>query len=364
MIKKIVATSLVAATLIFSGCGDGSDGENRLETQQMLDNADYAGVIAKLESSASSNEDYLALATAYMGKAGYSLLSIISAITADDEDLISALGKKSSYKSNLDLDKAEVFYKKVVGDNTCVSNSNTTLSASQKDVCLYLGLTAVTQVASTVNLLVGDIDNFANENNSTEDYKLTASGCAMQYAFENNETNVTNYNGCKITISSSDVNFTIIDKLYRPIEVTVTAENNASQKYHYLMTEVDANTSTRQTVITSGYCSETIFTPRVDDYNSSLYACPINETLAKDENATTSMNVLVDALNGGLDSVIAATKVDDGSTDNNNDVQKSIDEFKCNVLDGNYTSSDNSCDANISEDISESQVIDYLNNQN
>ena len=54
MIKKIIATSSVAVALILSGCGDSSDGESQLETQQMLDNRNFDGVIAKLHWSLSN----------------------------------------------------------------------------------------------------------------------------------------------------------------------------------------------------------------------------------------------------------------------------------------------------------------------
>ncbi|CAI6144021.1 MAG: hypothetical protein SPLUMA1_SPLUMAMAG1_01541 [uncultured Sulfurimonas sp.] len=44
----------------------------------------------------------------------------------------------------------------------------------------------MSKIASTISLLVGDIGNFGSDTNAPEDYKLTATTCAMQYAFENN----------------------------------------------------------------------------------------------------------------------------------------------------------------------------------
>lgn len=367
MIKSIINSGILTAALLFSACGSDNEAEERLETQQMLDDGDYEAVIAKLEGSADSKEDYLTLASAYMGRAGFSLLDVVSVLSDEDADLVSSLGKRSSYKSTLDLEKATAYYQEAVGKGTCAQDNNGTLSGSQKDICLYIGLSAVTKVASTVTLLVGDIDSFASDDfNATTDYKLKASGCALKYAFDNNATVPAE---CTIT-PSSDVNFTVTNKIYTPITVVANDDTN-STPYYYLMTQPDTLTNTRQTALTSGYCSNTSFTPRVDDYNSSLYACPVNET--PDEEETTSMNILVDALNGGLDSVLAATETAAGEEEEEDDIQSSIDEFKCEVLDGEYfenepegsrcKTQDNST-VSLDTDISEEQVIDYLNNQN
>jgi len=352
MVKKILVTSLVAATLIFSGCGD-DEGESRLETQQMLDDGNYQGVISRLEANADSNSDYLALAAAYMGKAGYSLLDIVgSMITEEGEDrnLISSLAKNASFSSTLDLEKAEMYYTKVVGKNRCNDGD---LSSSEKDMCLFVGLSAVTKVASTINLLVGDISSFDNE--SVTDYKLAASACAMKFAFDNN-ISATDSNECSITVNP-DVTFTLTEKTYTPLIVNVKEDSN-STNYYYMMTPVDTLTDTRQTTLTSGYCSNESFTPRVEDYNSSLYACPINEN--KDANETTSIDVLVDALNGGVDAVANAV----GADAEDDEIKSSVDEFKCDVLNGTYNETDDSCTVDIEQEIKEQAIIDYLNSQN
>ncbi|CAI6144025.1 MAG: hypothetical protein SPLUMA1_SPLUMAMAG1_01542 [uncultured Sulfurimonas sp.] len=115
MIQKGLVSALLRLVLVFSGCGSSdNEGESRLATQQMLDDGDYTGVIEKLEPTATTDEEYLALASAYMGKAGYSLLEIISAITSDD-DLVFSLASSSSFSSTLDFNKAVENFKNVVG---------------------------------------------------------------------------------------------------------------------------------------------------------------------------------------------------------------------------------------------------------
>ena len=334
MVKKILAGSFFSAMLLLGGCGD-SEGEDRLSIQQMLDDGDYSGVIAALESSATSDNDYIALGAAYMGKAGVSLTNIVSAMDANDDvsddgfaTFVNSIADISTPSALIDLGKSADNYKKVIGD---CSASN--LSDSAKDICLYIGLGATTKTAVTIDNLVGNISTFADD--SVSDDKLTASICAMQYALDGSM-------GTECTIvEDADVNFTTINKIYKPLTVNT--------EYHYLMTTDDSN----QTVLTNGYCSADSFTPRVDDYNVTLYACPINEDPTADELTTTG--VLVDILNEGMDAVAAAVT---------EDIQEDVDEFKCEILGGTYDEDSGCSGADIALDITEENIINYLDSQN
>ena len=87
-----------------------------------------------------------------------------------------------------------------------------------------------------------------------------------------------------------------------------------------------------------------------------MYACPVNEERdAEDELAT--LDVLVDVLNGGLDSVMGVAS---------EDMEEDIDEFKCEILGGSYDEHSGCSNGtiNLSDEISEQAVIDYLNSQN
>jgi len=120
MIKKILISSLFGLALMMSGCGD-SEGESRLETQQMLDAGNYAGVIAKLEETASSQDDYIALGAAYMGKAGLSLTNIINSMVSSTTNgdsafasFVTGISSSSSVSALPDLNKAVEYYTNVV----------------------------------------------------------------------------------------------------------------------------------------------------------------------------------------------------------------------------------------------------------
>jgi len=371
MLKKIIATSLMTSTLIFSGCGD-SEGESRLETQNMLDNGEFIGVITKLEGNAATDEEFMALASAYMGKAGYSILEIASAMSKDtpegeaDDPMKRLVSDDKPASSVTDLSKAATYYKKVVGEDACDSQkneeNNITLDTNQEDVCLFISLSAIAKTATTLDLLAGDMASFSSsdEDANTTDYKLSASGCAMQYAFDNNFS-VTETDDCTFSVANNDVNFTIVNRLYRPLDVKVIEDVNATI-YHFMMTAEDEITHNRSTALTKEYCTNESF-ERFEEYNTTLYACPVNEDPEIEE--TTSVGVLTDTLNGDIDAILAiAPKSDD---DEDTVGEDEITEFKCDVINGTYDDTTKACSLDNAEvdfatrDIQEEELINYMN---
>jgi len=342
MLKTILLSGLLSSILLLSGCGDDA-GESRLETQQMLDDGDFTGVISKLELSASNDADYINLGSAYMGKAGLTITDILGAIVdgADDENssdgfsaFVTAISDTSSSTALSDLDKSVSYFKKVVG-NQCLNKLNK--SSSTENVCLYLGLASTGSAAVVIDLIAGDIAAFSDDD--TEDEKLVASTCAMSYAFKKIQPD-----NCKV-VKQTDVLFTDLNSSYTPLLITVNNDSDFPQtEYHYLMN--DSN----RTVVTKGYCTNTNFKTRTDDYSvTTPYACPINETA--DATEFTTAGILVDVLNDGMDSIANSA---------GDDVQTDINEFKCDILDGNFN--DYTC--TITGNITEDSMITYLNDQN
>jgi len=346
MIKKLLTTSLVGLTLMMSGCGDDTEGEDRLGIQQMLDTGNYIGVISKLESSADSADDYIALGAAYMGKAGLSLSDIVTAMvnSTDDNDndsafagFVTSVSSVSTPTALTDLRKSINYYKRVV-ESGCM-DPNAQLSNTEKDICLYIGLASTSSAAVTIDLIAGDIADFG-ESGSSDD-KLTASVCALQYgADDRNDSNVDA--SCSIE-EGNDVNFTVINKIYTDLNVTVNGET-----YYYLLNDIN------QTVLTKNYCTATDFSTRTATYVSTTpeyYACPIVETSGVAELTTAS--VLVDILNNGIGAISSAAS---------EDTQSDIDEFKCEILGGDYDGTD--CNVSLTNDVTEQNIIDFLNSQN
>lgn len=358
MIKKVLISSLLATALVFIGCGEDSEGVNRLETQQMLDNGDFTGVISKVEATASSDSDYLALGAAYMGKAGLGLPDLIDIIinsdnTGDDAfvTFINNVDTKKSSSALNDLEKSSGYYKMVI-ETKCKdaeANSSIVLTDTQKDVCLYMGLSQTMKAATAIGYLADDISALTANNTSTDD-RLTASLCAMKYAIDGRSSaNVS----CGVTDGFSDILFVDSNRTYNPIHVSVSGNT-----FEFLITENNS------TAITNGFCSVNSFSTRVVlDKNITITTlpaeytgynvCPVNETklVVGDSDITTS-DVIVTALNEGTNAVGAVASAD---------MQQSIDEFKCEVLGGTYT---NTCDVSLTQDVTEQQVIDYLNLKN
>jgi len=339
VLHKILISSLMTITFMLSGCNSDSEGESRLETQNMLDKQDYEGVISKLASSkVKTQEEDLALGAAYMGRAGLSLSDLVKVVSESGDNNTNAFGSfissienatKDSKSPLVDLNKATKHYENVVGTRC---SDGTKLSDSESDLCIFKGLTQIMGTATTISYIANDIGKVFDTQTGEVDSKLKASACAMQYAIDGS-----------IGISCDDI--TELDRLtfasglhYRDIDVIVNGES-----FEYLLSGIS-------TVVTKGYCSTESFEIRVKDkssdkYQNNFHVCPINE----DANATelTTGSIIAKALNDGIDAVGVAA---------DDDMKADIDKFKKEVLD----SSKKSADATITEE----DIVKYLNEQN
>lgn len=341
MIKKILTVSTVTAMLLLSGCGD-SEGEARLNTQHLLDKGDWDGVITTLENSDTnlSEEDNLLLASAYMGKAGLNLSSFIEIVSdsadnadnADNDDalasLIDGVGKKTTDTALSNLKTASNYYAKVVNVDECNSDDN--LTDTQKDICLYMGLSETMKVATTINYIADDVNVLLKDNNNTgSDPKLEASTCAMQYAYDGKMDS-------ECTITNND-ELTFENNITYPSFLVIVEGN----KFEYLSTKLDDEHNT--TLVTNGFCKLDDFTTRVDiKPDKNYHVCPIES-----ESDITIANVLVDALNNGTNTIVAVA---------DDEMKEDIEEFRNDVLDANHK--------NKGEDITVEDIIAYLNENN
>lgn len=332
MIKNILAASFMSAILLFSGCSStSSEGESRLEVQQLLDSGDYSAVIALLEptDSTTTDEEYLALASAYMGQSGFGFSDIVSLMTTSNStggsgfaSFSSSIAAGKSATALSDLGKAMNNYKKVVPDCNVA-----TLSASAQDVCLFVGLSSMVKTATTLSYL-GDLSNFGGGVSNNE---LNASVIAMKYAFDGNNT--LGY----VDTTASVVTFTSTNT-YKPLAVTVN-----TVPYYYLMTPTVAGGA--QTIITDGNCTQD-FTACATANNTDCYACPVNRSSNPLDELTVA-TILVDILNNGLDAIIGAVGADANST-----IAADIEQYKLEIT-GSTTGT-----------VTVQNIIDYINLQN
>lgn len=345
MLKKIVTGALLCSALLVSGCGD-NDGEDVVKMQQDLDKGNYEAIITKYEGIASTNEEFMALAAAYMQRAGLGLadLMVVISESSEDEDseafaaFVKSVKAKSSKSALRDLEKSSLNYKEVVADCSVLS-----LSSSQQDACLYGGLAQTLKAASTIGYITGNIDDFGS--NTGSDSRLTSTACAMEYALTNS------YDTSKCTLTNGPTPITFDSNVtYSSIGMTVNAE-----EFEHLLRDINGATFT---VITDGFCTQDDFTTRVEDKNASTYnaltyhVCPLTESAEDDE--ITTEDLIVNALNDGVEAISGV------ATD---EMQGDIDAFKCEVLGGNYNEY-SGCSVPLSQDVTTQQVINYLETNN
>jgi hypothetical protein len=349
MLKNILYSLIISLT--FSGCYNL---ETSSDTNTTQDIPQYDQVIARLEGTASTPQEYFELANAYMEKSGLVLSDVIQDISDSAQDADSPFmafvqsvqpSSGEDATSMEDLNKATDYEMMIIGDR-CDEDEN--LTDFEKDVCLYKGLTQTMNVANTINSLSDDVSKIETQG----DAKLQASSCAMQYAFNGV------INGCSIT-ETGPVTFEQSGATYDSIAVY-----SNGKEYEYLLHR-DDTTHTRELIITDGYCSTDDFNTReVTLSDASYYPCPV--TTKEGETPVTANNNLVDSLNEGTDAILAVS-------DNYEELAQTVKEFKIEISavgDDNKVVSDtiitvDTDNANINgTDINMQDMIEYLNEQN
>ncbi|MDR2905518.1 MAG: hypothetical protein LBU73_06165 [Helicobacteraceae bacterium] len=162
--------ALFAFALILAGCdmGENSDAAEDFDRQLALDKGDYPRVL-ELTKNCFSDECLMDRAAAYMGLAGFSVPSILTAVVNNEKSgkkFFTALESEIAPNADNLLNQAETEYFKTLrlaslgADNVnakayCVSAAN--LGKYQKDSCANAGLVAIAKSAS----LAKDLQNCA-----------------------------------------------------------------------------------------------------------------------------------------------------------------------------------------------------------
>jgi len=371
MYKKMIATSMVAASLFFAGCGEDST-TCRFDVQDAIDSGNFDTAISKLDGECaaafSASDRYFNLATAYMGKAGFGAIDVVNMVLDSgntNNDAFSSLmrsvnGQRNDQSLAL-LNKAQTYFLLSADPQAtaatvtpAVCDTNTTDSRIE-NACFYVGFNQTFQATTTITYLTNDVDTLVDAVNSgnagvaTTPLDMQASLDALAWATGTSPLP----NGS--TITPSDVN--ISGSMYKHLIVDINDTNSVTHTF-YRLADATAPSAASSTVITDGYCDadgnrtaclgiEDNTTGEIITANLpttySCYACPV----VIDGNNTQSIaGLLVDTLNGGTD-VLA-------SVSNDADIQSSIDEFIQNITgDSNATAGD----VNITID----QILNYLN---
>jgi len=361
MYKKILATSMVTATLLFVGCGEDST-SCRFEVQNDLDTGNFDAAISALEGACATaftqSDRYFNLASAYMGKSGFGAIDVVSIMLDSDNgnddafaSFTKSVGNSASDSSLAYLDTAKKYYLLSVNPDLNLTNVNikalcdanvTSGNSRMENACFYIGFNQTFQATTTITYLTKDVDTLVesinNDQNNTP-LDMQASLYALALATDGNYTLPNNSN-----ITATAV--TIMNSPYAHLKVNINDSSSNLHTFYRLAknTTRDANS----TVITHGYCTsdgnrtacEGIENPdgSINDLTKACYACPV---VTDGNNTQDIAQLLVDTLNGGTDVL--------GSVSDDQDIKDSIADFKEDIT--------GSRDGNVTLD----KILDYLN---
>ena len=154
MLKKIIATGLVAIALMFSGCGEtDKNGADKLAAQNAIDKGNPSDAIniilggRSLSTALASmnDDDKMTLASAYMSNAGFGMTDIVSIALSEDTNTTSAfdsfktkVSANSSTASLGNVNNAIACYKAISTTTNAPSKAATIPSVSDEDLKLAL----------------------------------------------------------------------------------------------------------------------------------------------------------------------------------------------------------------------------------
>ena len=351
MYKKVISASLIAAAVMFSGCGDDNT-TCRIDVQKAIDEGRYDSAISDLEGKCAdaytSSDLNMNLAAAYMGKSGYSVSDIINMVIDSNDDgngaftsFLTSVDEKKNGNSLPLLTTASKYYAKAIQRGNITESSVLCSAANLKliddprlaNACLYIGFNETIKAANTITYLTGDVNTLVNSidsNSSSTPNDMRASLDALAWVIDPTYTPKSD-----TTISASDINisgypFAKVDVSYTGVGTFYRLAKSATR---------DANNTT---VVTDGYCDasgDRSACEGIENDDGSIdlanpaaadcYACPV----VMDANNTLGVaQLLVDTLNGGSDAIAAVS--------GDPDITKSIDDFKEEITgspDGNVT---------------------------
>jgi len=344
MYKKIISVSLIAATAMFSGCGNDST-TCRVDVQKAIDEGRYSSALADLNGRCKTAFDYsdlsMNLAIANMGEAGYGvsdaadmLINSNSGSSNAFSSFLKSVDSKKKPNSFTSLTSANDYFTKSIATAEGVSVNSTSLCTdatiqAQNDsrvtnACLYLGFNDMITAASSILYLTGKVNELVSsiDNNSkTTPDDMHASIDALSWSLGKTYTK----NGA--TIIAKDVN--ISGNGFAHLEVKYIGKGT-----FYRLAKSTNRGVNNSTVITDGYCDKDgNKTPcsGIEKANGSIdttksmgcYACPVSF----DKNITDVSKVLVDTLNGGSDTI--------SSVSSDASVTNSVNDFKNNITGNN-----------------------------
>ena len=357
--KTAYLFALIPATLLINGCNEAESELCRYYIQNDLDNGKFDSAITRLEdescqSTYPENEYLIDMSSAYLGKSGMTLPVLLRAMIEDDnsteeltfDSFVAEITEAATTTALSDLAISRSALEDYLNTESCKSIEFPT--SAQETVCLITGFIDVLKTTMAIDALTGGNVAAWAENDSGDNPAMLRSTCALKYSFEH-KTDInfsTPYNNCEtgVTVDNSE-------------PVTFITDNGNKKNYNSLTISYQGeseyfleSTTLGSTIFTKNYC-ELNYKVCNDVNLTTCYACP----LSQDVEDLNTKDYLLDALNNGFDSIEAV--INNSISDENNDVQQSIEDFKLEIKSEGCSAVPKGEDCFTMDDI-----INYLNN--
>ncbi len=311
--KNVFGAFVASAMLLLSGCGTTDDTvESRMLVQQYIDKGEYDAAIALLTSRGTFDDsDKMLLASAYMGKSGFSFNEILQVI-ANSNDSINT-STNSAYVSFLKSTKLKVESNDtILLDMDNALDRLSTLQEPSTQSKLFKGIILAMKATASLSLL-SKMESFDTTDEFAKD-DIAAAACAMDYVPDNTLSSSICTNVTESPIVVNGKNYTLVT-----IEVGGSTYNN----FYKL-----ADATGSDVLLTKGACSDVDHSdPNCIQVGTAWVPTPVLD------GNTTMQDALLDTLNTGLDTAIEAAP---------SDVQEDILQYKSEI----DTSGDGTIDAN------------------
>jgi len=342
---------------------ENAEGVCEYKVNYYLDKGRYDDVIKMLQPGGecadklSTKEKDLNLAAAYLGKGGFTAISIIRDILSANSTtgdtysaFLSSIADRASGDALKALDKAKFYYNKVLNATIGTINCNSTNIDDPivKEACFMKGVVQVatagtsfallfkgngtTSVSKLIDYWVSNTTattcdpNDINQNGNPDTADFSA--CAMDYATNNKLTTKLCASASVIAPSTgATCSFGIPNEKFYVLKLVITPSSNCTSFNNATDYQVVQITpSGNLTVVTDGYC-KCDGTPCTElNATAGCYPCPV--TLSNDAPAT-QVGTVVEALNEGADSIASVVG------GNETEIQNKVNDFIKNFCDSN-----------------------------
>ncbi len=334
----------------------------------LLDKKEYDEAINLLNGECkdllNSTTRNINLAAAYLGKAGFTIFSIINDIlnaknstqdTYSYDSFLSAISRRATGTALKNLNKAMDYYKKATGGVNCTDTSKIKDSLV-KEACFMKGVVQVATAGTTFALLFKETANETSSLTDLIDYWVSGGGnnttCDLRDINQNNVPDSADFSACAmnwavnngtLTINTCDsvellntCNFGYPGKEFKILRFYINPKKNCIGYANSTnATEVVENATGKYfSVLTDGYCYCNGTPCDRLDPASGCYPCPL--ILDEETNQTaTQVGLIVEALNEGVDAITSVVGVEENATNATTDIESAVNDFKADFCEEN-----------------------------